>query len=470
MIDPFAPEYISRHESAVGQPTAYSLYELNRMVGQAVSRSLPDSYWVVAEISELRVAVNGHCYVEFVQKDENGTSLIAKARGNIWKNSYVSVKRTFEHATGQPLSAGIKVLVCVSVAFHETYGYSLTVLDIDPTYTLGDLERRRREILAQLEEDGVIHLNQELPMPRVLRRIAVISSPTAAGYGDFCNQLEQSGYAFDVCLFPAVMQGDKVEQSVIAALDRIALEADNWDVVCLIRGGGATTDLSGFDTYLLAANVAQFPLPVLSGIGHERDETIIDFVAHTRLKTPTAVAVYLIDSRKQEAAGLQDLQVRLIRAVQESVLRERRQLDDAVRRLNMASGQSLRDERRHFDILSHRFELAVSRYVAAQHEHLYRQSAKIEVVLHHSLAGERQSLALLPHRLAAATARYLDQQHYRQTLLEQQVKLAGPERILALGYSMTLKNCKPVSQADQLQPGDIITTKFHDGEIVSRVE
>lgn len=473
MIDPFAPEYSDPQDcysTKSGERPAFSLFELNRMVSNVVTRSMSDTYWVAAEISELRVAVNGHCYLEFVQKDEYSGSLIAKARGNIWKNNFAGIRMAFERATGQSLTAGIKVLVCVSVAFHEMYGYSLTVLDIDPTYTLGDLERRRREILQQLEEDGVISLNKELPLPRIIRRVAVISSPTAAGYGDFCNQLEQSGFAFKVQLFPAMMQGDRVEQSVIAALDRIALEADQWDVVAIIRGGGASTDLNGFDTYLLAANIAQFPLPVLSGIGHERDETIVDYVAHTRLKTPTAVAVFLIDSRHNEVAVLHELEERMIRVVQETVVRERRQLDDMMRRFKIGATQTLADERRTFDSMAHRFELAATHYTGNQREELYKLSARLEVQLHRTLSDHVQQLSLYPQRLRNAVDRYFMQEQHRQELFGQSIKLAGPERILSLGFSMTLKNGKPVCLAEQLHSGDTITTLFKDGEVTSRVE
>ena len=470
MIDPFAPIYEESPEVSGEKRPAFSLFELNNMVRNVVSRSMPDAYWVTAEISELRVATNGHCYLEFVQKDEYSGSLIAKARGNIWKGNFTALRMSFERQTGQPLAAGIKVMVRVEVAFHEMYGFSLTVLDIDPTYTLGDLARRRREILAQLEDDGVIDLNKELELPRIIRNVAVISSPTAAGYGDFCNQLEHSGFIFNVQLFPATMQGDRVEASVIAALDRIALEADRWDVVAIIRGGGATTDLNGFDTYLLAANIAQFPLPVLSGIGHERDETIVDFVAHTRLKTPTAVAAFLIESRGNQAAELYILQQRLIRAVQESVFKERRQLDGMARRFKLSATQTVADEHRRFDSLAHRFELAASRYAGNQRERLYRLSALAEVQVRRILSERKQELSLYPQRLATATDRYLMEERHRQSLILHSMKLAGPERILSLGYSMTLKDGKPVGQAAQLKAGDTITTRFKDGEVTSRVE
>ena len=231
-----------------------SLYELNALVRQALERQVSATYWVQAELSDVRVNASGHCYVEFVQKSPRGNALVAKARGTIWANVFQMLKPYFEEATGQVFAPGIKVLVCVSVSFHELYGYSLTVHDIDPAYTLGDLAQRRREILRQLEEEGVLTLNKELPMPLLPQRVAVISSPTAAGYGDFRHQLEHNprGYYFLVELFPAVMQGDAVEETVLDALDRINARLAEFDVVVIIRGGGATSDLSGFDTYMLA--------------------------------------------------------------------------------------------------------------------------------------------------------------------------------------------------------------------------
>ena len=266
---------------------ALSLYELNGLVKRSIRSCLPDTYWVQAELSDVRTNYSGHCYLEFVQKDAGGNNLIAKARGTIWSNIFKMLKPYFEQETGQAFTSGIKVLVEVSVEFHELYGFSLTVLDIDPTYTVGDMERKRREILRQLEEEGVIDLNKELEMPMLPQRVAVISSATAAGYGDFCNQLTNNprGYGFRTELFPAIMQGERVEESVIAALDAIYERMEEFDVVVIIRGGGATSDLSGFDTYALAANCAQFPLPIITGIGHERDDTVIDKVAHTRVQT-----------------------------------------------------------------------------------------------------------------------------------------------------------------------------------------
>ena len=290
---------------------ALTLYEINSLVRQTLELTLDAEYWVRAEIAELRV--NRHCYMELVQKDARGNGIVAKARAQVWAQVWAFIKPMFEETTGQVLSAGMQVLVKVQVTFHELYGYSLNVTDIDPTYTLGDIAKRRQEILQQLKDEGIDTMNKELPLPRLLQRVAVISSASAAGYGDFCNQLNnnQRGLAFKTELFQAMMQGNEVEKSVIQALNRIANRLDEWDVVVIIRGGGATSDLQGFDSLLLAENVAQFPLPIITGIGHERDDTVIDMIAHTRVKTPTAAAEFLIHHQEEELDMLEDLSARL---------------------------------------------------------------------------------------------------------------------------------------------------------------
>lgn len=471
MIDPFAPEATSGCEpTSSAQATALSLFELNSLVHAVLKHTLAPSYWLAAEISELRVASNGHCYLEFVQKDEFSGSLVAKARANIWRKNYLTLGARFVQATGQPLAAGIKVLVQVEVTFHELYGYALQVIDIDPAYTLGDLAQRRQAILQQLEDDGIIDLNKELPLPRVISRIAIISSPTAAGYGDFCNQLQQSGYAFTTRLFPAAMQGERVEDSVIEALNDIAAQQDRWDVVVIIRGGGATTDLGGFDSYLLAANVAQFPLPVLTGIGHERDETIIDRVAHTRFKTPTAVAAYLIESRADEGALLADLRQRLVQAVARRVQTESQRLDRLTQLMRLSSVQATARRRQQFDSLAHRYQRAAERFTTRQRERQLRLAATLQVLVKAWLEREHTHIATLAQRADREPGLMIDREHRRLKALQRSVRLAGPERILSLGFTMTLKDGHPVSSVTQLAPGDRIVTRLADGEVQSQVK
>ena len=429
-------------------PQYISLHELNSLVRQTLELTLDGGYWIVAELSEVRPAANGHCYVEFVEKDAKSNALVAKARGCIWRNVYSLLGPHFMKETGQRLAPGMKVLVQVNVSFHELYGYSLNVTDIDPTYTLGDVARRRQEIIAQLTEDGVLTLNKELPLPRPLRRIAVISSSTAAGYGDFCQQLAQSGFPFETQLFQATMQGERVEQSIIAALCAIAEQAEQWDAVAIIRGGGAVSDLNGFDTYLLAAHVAQFPLPILTGIGHERDDTVIDEVAHTRLKTPTAVAAFLIETRRAELEGLDELRQRLERASRNSIDLTRRQLEQ----------------------VATRFRLATTEYGNSQRARLARLKSRTELFARQYLQAANYVLGRYPNRLSEAFTTRMTRERHRLELAERTLKLAGPERILKMGFSITLKDGKTVRSADSLKKGDRLTTLFANGSAHSIVD
>ena len=404
-----------------------SLYELGCFIRQTLSRGLADSYWVQAELSEVREAYNGHCYIELVQKAEQGNTLVAKARGTIWSKTYKMLKSYFEHTTGQSFTAGIKVLLQVTVDYHELYGLSLTVHDIDPTYTLGDMARRRREILQQLEREGVLTLNKELPMPLLPQRVAVISAAGAAGYGDFCDQLMGNpyGFVFYPQLFPAVMQGDRVEGSIIDALDKIAAEHDLWDVVVIIRGGGATSDLSGFDTYLLAANCAQFPLPIITGIGHERDDTVLDAVAHTRVKTPTAAAEYLISALVAADSRIDILADRLVRHV---------------------------GERMHGE------------------EHRLQQiTARLPILLTLSHTRQLHRIEQLERALKQATLHCLKEQGSRLSLIEKVLEGASPAHILKRGYSITRCDGKVIRDISELAPGTRLTTELADGVVVSEV-
>ena len=404
-----------------------SLLELNALVRRSLEQCLPDEYWIQAELSDVRSNTTGHCYLEFIQKDPRSNSLVAKARGMIWNNIYRLLKPYFEESTGQLFTSGIKVLVKVTVQFHELYGYSLTVLDIDPTYTLGDMARRRREILLQLEEEGVLTLNKELEMPVLPQRIAVVSSATAAGYGDFCHQLKHNsgGFFFYTELFPALMQGNQVEESVLAALDCINTRISEFDVVVIIRGGGAASDLSGFDTYLLAAACAQFPLPVITGIGHERDDTVLDSVAHTRVKTPTAAAELLIQRVGEAAERLEELSARLQQGAYTLLEQEQRRL-----------------------VTMH---------------------ARIPELVHRKLSEARFTLLTARKDLSQVTQNLLSRQRHRLELLQQRVADNSPEKLLSRGYSITLKDGKAVTDASLLQPGDQLTTRLLKGEVQSTV-
>lgn len=408
--------------------TPITLWELNNKIRSVIESNLDDTYWITGELSEARQAGNGHFYGELIQKDENGRNVIARARVNCWAQQYNLIRLRFLHETGQEIRAGLKVLLEVQVTFHEQYGYALKVTDIDSTYTLGDLARRRKEILNKLEEEGILHDNQTLTMHRLTWRIAIVSAETAAGYGDFCDQLlhNEYGLRFQIKLFPATMQGQHVEESVSAALFQIASEENNWDAVVIIRGGGAVADMSDFDSYQLASIIAQFPLPVIVGIGHERDETVLDYVAHQRVKTPTAAAAFLIDHQLGELALLNHFQ----------------------QRISQAANNLLKNEE----------------------NRLERQKGHISLLFQTISQQIRHQLDLFLQKLRQNVERKLQNESHQLDLLEKQIENLNPNRILKLGFTITLHKGKPVRNPNQLHPGDHITTLTEHGKIESIVE
>ena len=430
------------------EQTILSLLELNSLVKRSLNACMPDEYWVQAETSDVRSNYSGHCYLEFVQKDPNSNSLMAKARGMIWSSTFARLKPYFECETGQAFVSGIKVLVRVTVTFHELYGYALNVVDIDPTYTVGDMVRRRKEILKRLDADGVLTMNKELEMPVLTQRIAVISSATAAGYGDFNNQLVNNafGFRFVTKLFPAVMQGDRVESSIINALERINDELDQWDVVVIIRGGGASSDLSGFDTYDLAYNCVQFPLPIITGIGHERDDTVLDMILHTRVKTPTAAAEFLIGHMRETAEELEAMVEVMNKKIPERLKREKELLDRWTLRIPARVQMRLQKE-------EYACDMAYKRIGTAWQRRKMKEEYRMDV----------------SRRIYSAVQIKLQRALHRLELMEEKVKSASPERLLKKGYSVTLVNGKTVTDAGQLKAGDRIETRLLKGKVNSIV-
>ena len=382
-------------------------------------------YWVEAELSECRES-RGHCYMELIQKDEQTATPIAKASAKCWANKWLTIRPYFERTTGQQLHAGMKVLLQVYPQFHEAYGFSWIVTDIDPTYTLGDMARKRQEIIQKLKAEGVFDLQKELQLPVFCQRIAVISSQTAAGYGDFCNQLADNpyGFKFETQLFPAIMQGEGVEQSIISALEQIYDMP--FDCVVIIRGGGATSDMSGFDTLALAENVANFPIPIITGIGHERDESILDMISHTRVKTPTAAAALLIDHLKGVLETIEGAQSMITHYVQQ--------------KLSIANSQ--------LSIISE----AIPRLFSIVKT---RQEAKIDALY--------TCLPMLIER------RFTSERH-RLQLMDEKLKALDPTLLLARGYSITMHNGRAVKDASQLPPGAEIETRLAKGTIHSVIK
>ena len=381
----------------------YSLLELCDWLGEVVETELPDRYLVRAEIASM--SVRGHCYMELVEKAENGI-LAAKVRATCWSNVYSLLSAYFAQETGQVLHAGLQVLLEVSVEFHAVYGLSLNIVNIDPTYTLGDLAKQRQATIRQLTEDGVMELQQALEVPSLVRRIAVVSSADAAGYGDFCDQLQHNrfGYAFHTQLYPAVMQGDTAARSIIQALGAIAAQEEEWDVVVIIRGGGATTDLSCFDDYMLASHCAQFPLPIIAGIGHTRDVSVVDMVVHSSVKTPTAAAEWLIERVAQQVEKVGSLLLRLQRATQGI------------------------------------------------------------------LAKEQNRLMLYEQRIKNGVSRLLTQERGKLNLWQKTSELHSPERIFKMGYSLTTVNGKVLRNQADVKEGDVIETHLQEGVVKSVVK
>lgn len=297
----------SRHNLFTSKESCITLYDLQRMVRTTVEECFATPLWVSAEISELKVNRSGHCYLNLVEKGNSEGAPRAEARAVIWRNNYTQIDAMFREATGSPLSSGIGVLVRVVVTYHEIYGFSLQIIDLDPNYTLGDVERRRRETIERLKEDGVWDMNRELSLPRPLLRIAVVSSATAAGYRDFMTEIGSSPFNFNVTLFESTMQGEGAEESIINALSAIAERESDFDIAVIIRGGGSTSDLALFDSYRIALYVTQMPMAVITGIGHDKDVSVVDMVAHYMCKTPTAVGAFLVDSATAELNTIYDL-------------------------------------------------------------------------------------------------------------------------------------------------------------------
>ena len=408
--------------------TSLTLTELNLKIQHTLKQSLNIPIWVRAEISELRENMNGHCYLELIEKDALTDQINARLKATIWASTYRMLKPYFMQNAGKPLQSGMKVLVSGTVDFHELYGLSFTIRDIDPAFTVGDMAMRKTEIIRRLTEDGVIDMNGSLEFPLLPRRIAVISSATAAGYGDFCDQLYHNtrGYSFYVKLFPAVMQGNKTEESVIDALSRIYEHIELFDCVVIIRGGGATAELATFDSYLMALHVAQFPLPVISGIGHQRDATIIDLVAHTCVKTPTAAAELLINKMLGVEENINYLTETLIHSVQWQIEEEKRQLQSVVMRLP-------------FQITNR-------------------------------IGNENRVLDSLLVNLKRVSEKRLNQEKHRLDFIQQAVHLADPIHLLKRGYSATTSNGKLITSTKQIRKGDHLVTHLMDGTIESTVE
>ena len=431
-----------------------TLLELNTLVRDTLALEMPDEYWVEAELSEAR-EVRGHCYMELIQKEEGSNTPVAKASAKCWANTWQLVKPHFMRITGQQIHAGMKVMLKVFAQFHESYGFSWIVTDIDPTYTMGDMARKRQEIIRLLKEEGVFELQKELQLPMFCQRVAVISSANAAGYGDFVNQLENNEYdfRFHTQLFPATMQGEGVEQSVILALEKIYKmhlgfkNNEKFDCVVIIRGGGATSDLSGFDTLALAENVANFPIPIITGIGHERDESVLDMVSHTRVKTPTAAAAFLINHLK--------VVLDLIEGAEQRISSKVRQQMDVQKIQLLHYSQQIPSL---FSLVKTRQEACIDRL---QNNLLLSISSRLQ--------EEHHLLDIVSHNIQPVLERKILHECHLLELLKEKVEALNPELLLQRGYSITFANGKVVKDGSLLKTGDELETRLAKGTVRSIV-
>ena len=381
----------------------YSLSELCQNIEEVLAEEFASTYWVRAEVASL--SVRGHCYMELVEKAST-KNIAAKVRATCWQQMYGILSPYFEAETGQKLSVGMQVLLEVEVSFHAVYGLSLNIVGIDPTFTLGDMARQRQETIQRLKDDGVMDMQSSLEIPSLPRRIAVISSADAAGYGDFCHQLENNsgGFQFRTQLFAAIMQGEQSAKSIIQSLQQIADEIDKWDIVVIVRGGGASTDLRNFDDYELASHCAQFPLPIIAGIGHTRDISIVDMVVHSSVKTPTAAAEWLINAMQQQADRIAELYTRLQRVIQHTINQQHIRIEQLQQALQYASKK-----------------------------HLYQLRSQLE-------------------------------------MWQKTIELHSPERIYRMGYSLTTVDGKVVKSIHDVKAGQQLQTHTADGTITSVVE
>lgn len=446
-----------------------SLYELTNLIKKSLKLSFNEPFWIIAEISELKVNSSGHCYLEFIEKDTESNEIIAKTRATIWSYTYRMLKPYFETTTGYLLEEGLKVLINASVEFHELYGFSLNVKDIDPAYTLGDIEKQRRETLLQLEEEGVIEMNKELFLPRIAQKIAIISSATAAGYEDFINQLQSntSGFKFYTKLFPSIMQGIQAEQSIIAALEAIYAHEEFFDLVVIIRGGGSQSDLSCFDKYNLASNIAQFPLPILTGIGHEKDISITDIVAHTKLKTPTAVAEFLISRLEIEENELKEMENSLIQNTKDILNKQLNRLQFAASGLPSTVLLKLGRSSQKLQGLKQELIQNANRNVFHKKNSLANYTTEINSSLKFLSVQKINQLQNTQRRIRNSSTKILNNTQHQLEKYLLTVNLLDPKKVMKRGYSIVLQDGLLIKDSKEIKD-KAFEINFYKGKIFAR--
>jgi exodeoxyribonuclease VII large subunit len=444
-----------------------TLSQLNGKIRESFEMSFPNEIWLVAEIAEMRIAGAGHCYMDLVEK--NGDRILARMRANIWKFQYERIAGNFFTATGNTLQRGLKVLLSVSVSFHEQYGVSLVVKNIDANYSLGDLERRKKEIIAKLVSQNLINKNSNLELELVPKRIAVISSETAAGYGDFISQLtnNSNSYVFECKLFPSTMQGENVASSVVKSLNIISNQ--NFDCVVIIRGGGANLDLAGFDNFELGKAIANFKIPVLTGIGHERDETIPDLVAHTKLKTPTAVAEFLIDKMSSFEEYFTGLKEALLYFTREKVVQNKIVLRQLSHLTKTGTQKELEKNRKRLIEIKSELPRIANAFLKSKQKKMMWSTQGILILKTKILGDQNQKLILLKSVLKVVTNQKIKNENLRLSLIENTINLVHPSNVLKRGYALIINEGKVIKSTKQLIAGLEVRIKLKDGVKKSKI-
>lgn len=448
-----------------------SLFQLNKLVKDSLKLNFDFSTWIFAEIDEIKLNQSGHCYLELIEKSEESDSIIAKAKGIIWAKQYRMIKAYFESETGIRLEQGIKILICVEIEFHEIYGYSLIIKDIEPAYTIGEKEKRKLDIIKRLKEDGVFDMNKNCDFPTLPKNIAIISSENAAGYNDFIKHLENNSYKFKFHykLFPAFLQGENMENSVINALDKIYNYENLFDLVVIIRGGGSKSDLGWFDNYLIASNIAQFPIPVITGIGHEHDDTIADMVAYLKLKTPTAVADFLIEQFLIFHSQITDYEDALINYSENLILSEKNNLESNSQKFRLLIKNRIDTNKNNLKFLSNKISSETKQCISNSHKNLNNIPKHISNLTNQNLKINKLKLLQLIDKSNRSSNKLINEQSNKLKFIEEYLRLVNPKNILTKGYSITKINGKLIKSTNQLEKNDIIETSFKDGKVSSKV-
>ena len=448
-----------------------TLSELNLQIKDRIKNSFPKAQWVIAEINEINENSKGHCYLELIEKDTQTDSIIARVRATIWAYTYRLLKPYFETTSNTKLQSGLKVLIQAKVEFHELYGFSLNIKDIDPAYTLGDLARLKMETIIKLKEDGVFQMNKELPESYFPSKIAIISSPNAAGYHDFIHQLQNNpfGYIFYTKLFPAIVQGNDSPGSIIHSLDEINRYISFFDLLVLIRGGGSQTDLNSFNNYSLSSHIAQFPIPVITGIGHEKDESVCDMVAHHSLKTPTAVAEYLINSYQNLETYTQETKNNIIAGITQIIENKKIYIDLKGRQLIPLMMNSILKESSHLSQLAGKARHTFGRAVHNKHEKLTEYKGEFNFLLKEFLLNSKYKISSGSIKIRDIVRQKINSSHHQLSIAEKTLQLLDPANVLMRGYSITYCDGKIIKDSKNLEKGKTILTKYAQGESDSEI-